>query len=172
MPRRTPSTVYESCTTRSAPRSPDPSAGKTPCARAARPFGIVSRQVPGAVGSAVRTPTRTVTSDSRPTVATSGESDRTTVSDRRVRYSDATLAASTATSRMPKYISSTIPTSFAMTKQATASATAPVPRAVSGQRRLIGVSLARGDGNAHARGDAFQDRRDRVGGGAGTRAAG
>ena len=44
-----------------------------------------TRQVPGAVGSAVRTPTRTVTSASRPTVATSGDSDRVTVSERRVR---------------------------------------------------------------------------------------
>ncbi len=85
MPRRAPVTEYENCTTRSAPRSPEPSAGNTPCALAVRPFGTVSRHVPGAVGSAVRTPTRTVTSASRPTVATSGDSDRVTVSERRVR---------------------------------------------------------------------------------------
>ena len=96
---------------RSPPRSPEPMAGNSPLAGPApwldapgarAPLGSVSRQVPGAVGSAVRTATRTVTLVLRPTTATSGDSDRETVSVRRTAYSDAKLTATTASSSSPK----------------------------------------------------------------------
>src|SRR6478609_354290 len=81
-PRRAPVIVYDRLTTRSPPpappRRPEPSAGNGPSALPRRPLGRPSRHVPGGVGSAVRTPTRTDTIVSRPTEATSGTSERVT----------------------------------------------------------------------------------------------
>src|SRR6478735_10140606 len=80
------------------------------------------------------------------------------------------LAPSTASSRMPKYVSSRTAISPATTKQTIARMSAPVPRTVSGHRRLIAGSLPWGDRNAHGRGDALEDGGDGVRGAARPRA--
>ena len=118
---------------RSAPRSPDPVRGTTPCAFAGEPFG--TRVAPGARRGRNRGAHADPDGDER--LAADGRDIRrrasaVTVSERRARYSEATLAPSTASSRMPKYISSTTPTSPATTKHATARMSAPVP--AGGQR--------------------------------------
>src|SRR6478735_7781644 len=81
------------------------------------------------------------------------------------------LAPSTASSRMPKYVSSSTEISPATTKHTIARMSAPVPRTVSGHRRLIAGSLPWGDRNAHGCGDALENGGDGVRGASRPRAA-
>ena len=66
------------------------------------PRGRVSSQVPGGVGTAVRTVTRAVTTAVSPTPTDSGIMVRSIAPVRRVRNSDSTAATRTAISSTPK----------------------------------------------------------------------
>ena len=156
--------------------SPEPTAGNAPRAVPSRPWGACRCHVPGGVGKggAHADPDATTVA-SRPTVRDIRRQRPGHAVGAAHEVQRRELAASTASSRMPKYMSSRTPISLATMKQTIAEDERP--RAAHGQRPQAShdgltaggraprapTSGSSGDRHAHARGDALEDRRDGVG---------